>query len=673
MTVIDFGNYALVLAWACAVIGFVLGVAGAIKNKRSAVTASVHGLRATGFLAVVSLLILGYAFVADVYTLQYVWQHSNRDMDSIYKITAIWGGMDGSMLLWATILAIFGALAVARFRSLPFDLMRGVVPVIHSSNIFFLSVVFFLTNPYRYINAPFIPPDGNGLNPLLQNPYMAIHPPTLYLGFTTFSVPFAFCLGALLSGKLTSEWIRLTRRWTLLAWGFLTAGIVLGGHWAYLELGWGGFWAWDPVENSSFLPWLTGTAFLHSVMVQDRKDMLKFWNVWLIILTYSLTVFGTFLTRSGVVESVHAFASTDIGPVFLFYLGGIFTVSIALTIYRKGALTSTRSIESLFSREAAFLLNNLVLLSICFATLWGVMFPVLSEAVTGKKQAVGIPFFNTVNVPLFLILIFLMGIGPLIAWRKASIKSVIRTFALPFILSFMVGCLLVFAGVVSFYPVLAYCLSFFAICTMSGEVYRGVRARRRNRSATDAFTGLIKKHRSRYGGYLVHVGVAIMAVGITASMAHKMEREFSLAPGERFEYGRFSFLLHSFNTVPARNYDALTARVELKRLSDEENLGVLEPEIRIYRQKDENTTEVALRMGLREDVYLVLAGTDTSGTRATFKLFINPLQVWLWIGTLIVLSGTGIVLLPDAVANRLRRERVVEETTADGNQKEAVL
>ena len=659
MSFLDFGNFALFFALLSAVSGFCIGLLGS-RNKKDAYTvASVRCLRLTSFFAMLSLFILGVAFVSDTYTNQYVWQHSNRDMDSLYKLTAIWGGMDGSMLLWASILTVAGALAVVKFQALPRALMRWVVPVLHSSNIFFLTIVFFLTNPFRYINAPFIPADGNGLNPLLQNPYMAIHPPTLYLGFTTFSVPFAFCLGALLSGQLSSEWIRLTRRWTLVAWGFLTAGIVLGGHWAYLELGWGGFWAWDPVENSSFLPWLTGTAFLHSVMVQERKDMLKVWNVWLIILTYSLTVFGTFLTRSGVVESVHAFASTDIGPVFLGYLAVIFLVSLACTFYRRKDLRSERTIESLFSREAAFLLNNLVLLSICFATLWGVLFPVLSEWVTGSKQAVGIPFFNTVNVPLFLILIFLMGIGPLIAWKKASVSSLYRTFFMPFLLSLCIGVLLVFAGVVSFYPVLAYCLSFFAIATVMGELYRGYKARRRSgeRSAAEALGGLVKRHRSRYGGYLIHIGIAVMAISITASMAHKVEKEFSLSVGETFEQGRFSFTLQGFGTVPARNYDALQANMELKTRNDGSFIALMKPEMRIYRQKQENTTEVALRMGLLEDVYLVLAGTDATGSRATFKLFINPLQVWLWIGTLIVLLGTAIVVLPGRVGALIRKDQ----------------
>ena len=315
-----------------------------------------------------------------------------------------------------------------RIKKYPVALSPWALVVLNAATLFFLTIVVFYTNPFRYLGQPFIPPDGNGLNPLLQNIYMQIHPPSLYVGFTLFTVPYAFCLAALISGHLTNEWIRLTRHWTLIGWAFLTAGIMLGGHWAYIELGWGGFWAWDPVENASFMPWLTATAFLHSVMVQERKNMLKIWNVWLIVLTYALTILGTFLTRSGVVQSVHAFAETDVGEVFLQYLGAIVLVAIVLTVYRKKELKSERTIESFFSRESAFLLNNLVFLSICFATLWGVLFPILSEAVTGTKQTVSIPFFNKVNVPLFLALIFLMGVGPMIAWRKATLGNLKRAF-----------------------------------------------------------------------------------------------------------------------------------------------------------------------------------------------------------------------------------------------------
>jgi cytochrome c-type biogenesis protein CcmF len=385
-------------------------------------------------------------------------------------------------------------------------------------------------------------------------------------------------------------------------------------------------------------------------MVQERKGMLKIWNVFLIVLTYALTVFGTFLTRSGIVQSVHAFASTDIGWTFLVYLSVIILVAIGLSIYRRAELRPERAIESFFSREAVFLLNNLVLLSICFAVLWGVMFPVFSEAVTGVKQTVGIPFFNAVNVPLFLALILLMGIGPSIAWKRSSLPQLLRSFAIPFVLAFVVAVALVFAGIVEFYPVLAYAISFFGLMTIIGEVNRGLAAQKgvthaRSWSPANIVT-LWRRQRIKYGAHVIHFGVLLMTVAITASMAHKIEREFTLAPGERFNVGRFSLELNEFHEERQPNYDAIQAHVTLRALTDEKPLSVLVPELRFYRKNKETTTEVALRMGQREDVYLVLAGLDETGTKASMKVFVNPFQVWLWYGAVIMVLGGVIVAIP---------------------------
>ncbi len=665
----SFGSYALLLAWMLSLAAIFFGIrAGRTQSPRH------FGLAAGATICVcictlLSLLALGLLFAADDYTNQYVWQYSNKDMPTIYKFTAIWGGMEGSLLLWAGILSISGAVLALRSFSQDRKLMAWVLAWFNTSSAFFLTMVAFATNPFRHIKAPFIPPDGNGLNPLLQNPYMAIHPPMLYCGFTTFAVPYAFCIGALAAGNLSNQWLRLSRTWTLVAWGFLTVGIVLGGHWAYLELGWGGFWAWDPVENASFLPWLTGTAFLHSVMIQERKNMLKMWNVWLVVLTYALTVFGTFLTRSGVVQSVHAFASTDIGWVFLVYLGFIITSGIFLTIRRRKDLSSERKIESIFSREAFFLLNNLVFLSICFATLWGVMFPVLSEAVTGTKQTVSIPFFEAVNIPLFLFLIFLMGVGPLIAWKQANLQSLKRTFLIPFVSSFVIAGILVWAGVTQFYPVLSYSLCWFVTMTVLGEYHRGIKAQRSvvaSDSLVEASSKLLRRHRTRYGGYLVHLGVVVATIGITASMAHKVEREFTLAKGESYEIGRFKITLDGLEQAVNQNYESLSATTTVSSLGSGKEIGKLNPELRLYLRNKETTTEVALRMGLREDVYLVLAGTDESGSRAAFKVFINPLQVWLWIGVIIMVCGTAVVLIPSGAGARAAvRVPAREENIAD--------
>jgi cytochrome c-type biogenesis protein CcmF len=385
-------------------------------------------------------------------------------------------------------------------------------------------------------------------------------------------------------------------------------------------------------------------------MIQERKGMLKVWNVFLITLTYALTVFGTFLTRSGIVQSVHAFASTDIGWTFLAYLSLIVIIAAALSVYRRRELRPERAIESLFSREAVFLLNNLVLLSICFSVLWGVMFPVFSEAVTGEKKTVGIPFFNAVNVPLFLALVMLMGIGPSVAWKRSSPRQLLRTFAFPFVGALVVALALVFAGIVEFYPVLAYALCFFGLMTIIGEVSRGLGAQR---SITHAPTWapsniatLWRRQRVKYGAHIIHFGVLVMTVSITASMAHKIEREFTLAPGQRFNVGRFSLELNEFHEERAPNYDSVQAHVSLRSLTHEKVLQVLAPEMRFYRKNKETTTEVALRMGQREDVYLVLAGIDESGSKASMKVFINPLQVWLWYGAIILVLGGIVVAVP---------------------------
>lgn len=644
----DLGHFSLAISWFLALLGLICGIwAGAKRSERWFHTTR-NATALSSAASLISLIALGVCFYQNDYSLQYVWQYSDRSMPDIYRLTAIWGGMDGSMLLWCAMLGVSAAIVAWQSSRHSRVLMPWVLAVLNSSALFFLTITLFYTNPFRFLHSEFIPTDGNGLNPLLQNPYMAIHPPMLYLGFTSLAVPYAFCMGALISGYLSNEWITLTRRWTISGWAFLTAGIMLGGHWAYVELGWGGFWAWDPVENASFLPWLTATAFLHSVMVQERKEMLKFWNIWLVTLSYALTVFGTFLTRSGVVQSVHAFASTDVGEVFLQYLAVILIVALILTFYRRSELKAARHIEHLLSREAAFLLNNLVLLSICFATMWGILFPILSEAVTGQKQTVGIPFFNAVNVPLFLALLFLMGIGTLIAWRKATWTNLRRTFFGPFVFSFALGLLLLWAGVRGFYPILAYSLSFFAIITVFAEFHRAVRSTQLSvqSSTLNAASTVLRRHRSRYGGYLIHIGVAIAAISITASMAHKIEREFTLKKGETIEIGRFSLSLSDFKSDRNDNFEWLTAIVPVSITASAEQYVTLFPEKRFYFRTKEPTTEVALKIGPREDLYLVIAGLSEDGGSATFKIFINPLQMWLWVGGIIMILGSVIVVLP---------------------------
>ena len=676
---VDIGHFALVCAWLFALYGMLVGVGGSLRQNERLVSSSRNALYLVTFFSILSLVSLAVLFLGHDYRYNYVWRHSNNAMHSAYLISAVWGGMDGSMLLWAVLGTLYASCAVYYSQAVPRRLLGWSLPILNGSNLFFLTVVLFLTNPFRLIPGGAVPTDGRGLNPLLQNPSMLIHPPSLYLGFTGFVVPFAFCLGALLSGDLSDTWTRATRRWTLIAWAFLTIGIILGGNWAYIELGWGGFWAWDPVENASFLPWLTGTALLHSIMVQGRRGMLKVWNVFLAVLTYGLAVFGTFLTRSGVVQSVHAFAETDVGWVFLAYLGAVAALSLVLMVWRFKSLRAENRLESYLSREAAFLFNNLILLAICFATFWGVMYPVFSEALTGEKSVVGPPFFNQVNVPLFLILLFLMGAGPLIAWKRNSVRQLGRVFLVPLVSGSLVTLLFLWIDIARLGAALGFGLSVFVLASVSSEFRRGAKARREitGHKAGIGIVELLRRRPQRYGGLVVHLGVAIMAISITASMVYKVERDFSIKPSESYTLSRYRLQLVSLESQRFPNYEELVANIEVFDAKDGTRLGSLRPERRYYFASEETTTEVDIRMTPRDDLYLALAGLDAApGTSegdsidlktasAAFKGFVNPLQVWLWFGGVVVMCGAVVVIfgaLKDGVS--LKDTHAVRDSAA---------
>ena len=649
----DLGHFSLCLAWALSLVATLSGAWAGLKKQSHLGAVARQASLLTGVLGAISICALAWLFVTDDYRLQYVWQYSNHDMTWWYKITAIWGGMDGSMLLWAFLLGVGGAILARRAGDYPPSLMPWTFAIYNSASLFFFTVVVFMTNPFTYlIGADSIPPDGNGLNPLLQNTFMAIHPPIMYLGFTLFALPFAFCMGALLSGQVTEEWLKLTRRYSVVAWIFLTTGIVLGGFWAYIELGWGGFWAWDPVENSSFHPWLTGTAFLHGAIVQERKKILRMWNVWLISITYTLTVFGTFLTRSGIVQSVHAFASTDIGWIFMLYLALLILGTLVLTVVYRKRLAPESMLESLFCRETAIFMGNLVLLSICFSVVWGVMFPVLSEGIAGSKQTVSAPFFNAVTIPQFFILLALMGMGPLIAWRRANVQSVLRTFMAPFLVAVVATIVLVASGIRSAYPLIAYFISIFAMANIIADIRRGLRARKAAiESVSEGEASYLQVvgavRRRRYGAHIVHFGVALAAISITSAMAFKMEVEFALGQGETHKIGKFDFTLKNLEELQTPTYQALRANVDVKRTGGGAKVDTLQPESRFYLSNKQPTSEIGLHVGVLEDIYLVLAGLDEKGQRATFKVFINPLQVWLWVATFVMVLGGFVALLPE--------------------------
>jgi cytochrome c-type biogenesis protein CcmF len=513
------GEFALLFAFVTAIYAVLIALFGVRLGRQEMVRSAEHATYGVFGLVTIAMVALLYALLTHDFHLQYVASVSNRAMSPFYLLAALWGGQEGSMLLWLWILGLYSTLVVWQNRAHNRPLLPYMIPTLMLTALLFLSILVFAENPFQQLAHP--PQDGRGLNPLLQHPLMVIHPPNLYLGFVGYAVPFAFAIGALASGRLDNRWIRSVRRWTLVPWLFNTIGVLLGGQWAYVELGWGGYWAWDPVENASLMPWLTATAFLHSVMIQEKKGMLKVWNMSLVILTYALSIFGTFLTRSGVISSVHAFAESSLGAYFLLYLAGALIVAVALLVKRLPQLRSDHRLESVVSRESSFLFNNLFLVGIMFSVLWGTMFPIISEAVRGVKISVAAPFFNQVNVPLGLALLFLSGVCPLIAWRKASLRNLRRNFLYPLTLSFLSTVSLYIIGVRHIVALLSLSICLFVFGTIIFEFYRGTRARKATGGGTvlQAFLSLIRRNRRRYGGYTIHFGVVLIFIGITGSAA----------------------------------------------------------------------------------------------------------------------------------------------------------
>ena len=529
--------------------------------------------------------------------------------------------------------------------------MPWVIITLAVIQMFFLVLTNFVTNPFMPTDADFVVANGNGLNPLLQNVTMAIHPPTLYLGYVGFSVPFAFAFSALMNKDTSSLWIQSIRRWTLVAWLFLSMGIILGGWWAYQELGWGGYWAWDPVENASFMPWLTATAFVHSIIIQEKKDMLRVWNMVLIILTFTLCIFGTFLTRSGVMSSVHSFTASSLGPIFLTFVFIIMIVSFGLMYLRKDDLRSPRKMESFTSRESGFLFNNMVFVVMCFAVFWGTLFPVFSEAVRGTKITVGPPFFNQINIPIGLILLALTGIGPLLAWRKTSKESLIRNFTFP-ILSGLVGAaIFLFLGYKG-YVVISLSLCVFVTATIFTEFARGIKARTNkfNESIFVALWRMVSKNRSRYGGYIVHLGIVLMFVGFTGHAFDK-EKEFSLTVGESDHVAGYQFELIKMSEAERANHYAWISEL---RVTDHSGQFItnLRPEKRVYFHKNPDVnrrqphSELDIYSTMNKDIYSIFSAVDNENGIAFIKIMVNPLVRWVWIGGYILVFGTMIAMWP---------------------------
>ena len=647
---VDVGSLALAIAWVLALYAAGMSLVGAYWRKRDFIASAEHASLAVWGLVTIAVAALLHALVTHDFSLEYVAHYSSSTLPLQYTIAALWGGQAGSLLFWLLILTSMGAVVLLQNRERNRELMPYVTAVLMLVALFFLSMLNFVTPPFERL--AFTPAEGRDLNPLLQNYWMTIHPPSLYVGFVGCTIPFAFAMGALATGKLGDEWIRTTRRWTLLAWFFLSMGNLFGAEWAYLVLGWGGYWAWDPVENAAFMPWLTCTAFLHSVMIQEKKNMLKIWNMVLVILTFALTIFGTFLTRSGVISSVHSFTQSGLGPFFMGFLGLTLAISIGLLIWRLPQLKSENELDSVLSRESSFLLNNLILVGIAFAVFWGTVFPVISEAVRGIKITVGPPFFNKVNAPLGLVLLFLTGVGPVIAWRRASARNLQRNFLLPVSLGLLGSIILVIAGVRHYYALVSFALCIFVLATIVMEFYRGIRARQAmvGENPVTALLHLIGKNRRRYGGYIIHIGIVMAFLAITGTSAFKQEKQITVKPGDTFPMGRYTLRYDGINAHETPHIAYLTAQVAV--LQDGRQLDTLRPEKRFYKKPEQPTTEVAIRSTLGADLYLVLGSYDDASKMATIQAYINPLVSWLWWGGIVLAVGTVVTIVPSRAPAR---------------------
>src|ERR1035441_7251593 len=657
-----FGSFALLIALALAAYNLLAGALALrliasgqparISPERLADTARRAGI--AGFLAITAA---AFALIWSVFTndfsITYIMEHSNRAVPGAYKFSALWSGQEGSLLLWAWLLGTYGFVLRLTHKT-DVKLYAYAGTILAGIQVFFLAVLNFAAPPFALYRGA-IPDDGNGLNPLLQYPEMVIHPPMLYLGYVGFSIPFCFALGALMMRYPGEKWIKVTRVWTLVTWLFLTAGIFLGMHWAYAVLGWGGYWGWDPVENASFMPWLTGTAFLHSVMMQEKKGMMKSWNVWLIFSTFLLTMLGTLLTRAGLVSSVHAFAQSSIGTWFVVFMGIVLAVCIFTYVLQRSHLQSEQHMESLVSRESSFLFNNLVLLTACFVILWGTLFPILSEYVVGNKVTVGAPFYNRVAIPIGLFLLFLTGVGPLLPWRATSLRSIRRNFIVPSIALWgtVIVCLAV--GVRpwkdgafdngNFYALVAFAISAGVLAAILSEFFRGagVIARQTHRNLFAAMYLLIRRNTRRYGGYMIHIGVVIVVIGLAGAAFNRSE-EKELALNDSLKIGPYTLLQVGATQDTNPNYNSEYALLDVYR--DGKKEFQMTPEKRVYLASDQPQTMVAIHSVPSWDLYVVYEGTNPDTGQPIIKAFLNPLVSWIWAGVVFIVFGTFVALVP---------------------------
>jgi cytochrome c-type biogenesis protein CcmF len=640
----DLGRFSLLAALVLAAYALAAAAAGGRTRRPEVVASALRALTAVAALEVLAALILLVALGTRNYAFRYVAAHVRDAQPLLYDLTAFWSGMEGSLLLWALILSGYTVLAVRTIGRQRPSLVPGIVAVCAGVTGFFLFMLVAVTPPF--VTVPFPPEDGQGMNPLLLNPWMAIHPPTLYLGYVGLTVPFAIVMSALVTEPADGAGILLARPWMLWAWYCLSMGLMFGAKWSYVVLGWGGYWAWDPVENAALMPWLVATAFLHSVMIQERREMLAKWNAVLVILAFGLSIFGTFLTRSGVLSSVHSFTQSSLGAFFLAFLALALLGAFGVTAWRWDALRSRNELDAPLSRESAFLINNVLFLSAAFSVFLGTVFPVISEVLTGRAVNVGPPFFDHVVVPIAFGILVLMGIGPLIAWRRASAESLRRSLLTPGAVGVAVGAALLAFGVRPPGAVLVFALCGFVAGTVALEFVRGVRVRRAHggEGIGRALVGLVLRHRRRYGGYIVHLGMLLLLCGITGSSVFATQRLVTLASGEAVAVGEYTVRFDGLSQ--STRGGALSIGAHLRAFEGRRDLGAFVARRNLFLTSQESTTDVALRSTPRDDLYVILAGWTQDG-RATLRLLVNPMIMWMWAGGLVLTLGAAVAMIPE--------------------------
>ncbi|MCA9952154.1 MAG: heme lyase CcmF/NrfE family subunit [Anaerolineales bacterium] len=642
----NFGFFALVIAFGTAVYAAFAAWYGSRTDNPAWVESARNAVVAVFFLVLTACLLLIVALVQGDFSIEYVWRVSSRDMPTYLKVTALWGGQAGSLLFWNLLLSAFTAAAMMRKWDKERDLMPYAIIVASITQIFFLGISVFIENPFHVLAM--VPPDGNGLNPLLRHPGMIIHPPLLYLGFVGFTIPYTFAMAALMANRLDDRWIHTTRRWTLVAWLFLSLGLILGGRWAYDVLGWGGYWGWDPVENASFMPWLAGTAFLHSVIIQEKRDMFKMWNMFLVILTYSLVILGTFIVRSGVISSVHSFAQSAIGPLFFGFIAIMFIFSAYWVSKRRGELVSENQLDSFLSREAAFLYNNFLILAILAVVFLFTYYPILSELFTGEKGFVGPPVYERALAPLFAMLLLLMGVAPLTMWYRTSLKRLETAVMWPALATTIIVVFMFILGLRSWAALLGVWIVTFSMILTLLEFWKGTHARmRRGENPWAAFTNLLARNRRRYGGYWIHLGVLVMAFGIIGTELYQQETQIRLQSGESVTLGDYEMVFDSVERFPGPD-DLIITEATVQVLQNGKNVATLHPRTELYTRTGQPMTIPKARSTIAEDFYILLVNWEpTSANAATFRIYLNPLINWIWAGAIIFVLGTLIAAWPD--------------------------